>query len=109
MWDELAAELADPGGRRRQVLDGLRHLLRTRAAHAAFHPAAPQRWPASPTNVAAVVRTTPTHEVLCLHHVGGAPQALDGARLLGRRWPAGARDLLRGGPVPDGARVPGGP
>ena len=101
VWDELAAELADPGGRRRQVLDGLRHLLRTRAANAAFHPAAAQRWPASPTNVAAVVRTAPSHEVLCLQHVGGPPQALDGAALLGRRWPAGARDLLRGAPVAD--------
>ncbi len=102
VWEELAAELEHPDGRRRQVLDGLRHLLRTRAAHAAFHPAAPQRWPKAPSNVAALVRSTPTHEVLCLHHVGGPPQAVDGARLLGRRWPAGARDLLRGGSVSDG-------
>lgn len=101
VWDELVAELADPLGRRRQVLDGLRHLLRTRAAHAAFHPAAPQRWPEAPASVAALVRSTPTHDVLCVHHVGGPPLAVDGARLLGRRWPMGARDLLRGGSVSD--------
>ena len=99
VWDELAAELADPAGRRRQVLDGLRHLLRTRAAHAAFHPAARQRWPEAPPNVAALVRSAPDRDVLCLHHVGGPPQAVDGARMLGRRWPPGARDLLRGDTV----------
>jgi glucosylglycerate phosphorylase len=101
VWDELVAELAHPAGRRRQVLDGLRHLLRARAAHDAFHPAAPQRWPEAPPNVAAIVRSTPTHDVLCLQHVGGPPLAVDGARLLGRPWPAGARDLLRGGAVAD--------
>jgi hypothetical protein len=87
------------------VLDGLRQLLRTRAAPAAFHPAAPQRWPEAPMNVAAVVRSTPTHDVLCLQHVGGPACSVDGGRLLGRRWPAGARDLLRGGSVSD-AHVP---
>lgn len=102
VWEELTAELVDPRGRRRQVLDGVRHLLRTRAAHAAFHPAAPQRWPDAPLSVAAVVRSTPTHDVLCLQHVGGPPSTIDGARLLGRRWPAGAHDLLRGASVPDG-------
>ena len=101
VWEELTAELADPLGRRRQVLDGLRHLLRTRAAHRAFHPAAPQRWPEAPMNVAAIVRSTPTHDVLCLHQVGGPSCSVDGARLLGRRWATGARDLLRGGSVPD--------
>jgi sucrose phosphorylase len=101
VWDALVAELADPRGRRRQVLEGLRHLLRTRAAHAAFHPAAPQRWPEAPPNVAAIVRSTPTHDVLCLQHVGGPPRGVDGGQLLGRRWPSGARDLLRGGGVPD--------
>ncbi|MFN2323577.1 MAG: sugar phosphorylase [Trueperaceae bacterium] len=100
-WDELVAELADPRGRRRQVLDGLRHLLRTRAAHPAFHPAAPQRWPEAPANVAAIVRSTPTHDVVCLHHVGGPACSVDAARLLGRRWPMGARDLVRGEGVPD--------
>lgn len=100
-WTALNAELADPDHRRRRVLDGLRHLLRARGAHAAFDPAAPQRWPDAPAPVAAVVRSSFEDDVLCLTHVGDRPVRVDGAALLGRAWPAGARDLLRGAPVPD--------
>ncbi len=99
-WSSLAADLADPRHRRRRVLDGLRHLLLVRAAHEAFDPAAPQRWPHAPASVAAVVRSARGTDVLCLHHVGGPGVRLDAASLLGRSWPANARDLLTGAPVP---------
>jgi sucrose phosphorylase len=40
----LESELADPGSLRRQVIDGLKRMLRTRASEPAFHPNARQRW-----------------------------------------------------------------
>jgi hypothetical protein len=92
----------DPDGRRRRVLDGMRALLRTRAAHTAFHPSSPARWPDAPPSVAAVLRGAPGDEVLALQHLAGHGVRVDGAALLGRRWPAGARDLLTDAPVPDG-------
>jgi glucosylglycerate phosphorylase len=92
----LLAELADPAHRRRQVLDGMRRLLRARATHPAFHPQAPARWPEAPPAVAATVRGAPGAEVLALHNLGADGVAVDGAALLGRRWPAVARDLLSG-------------
>ena len=99
----LQAELADPGHRRRQVLDGMRRLLRARGAHPSFHPHAPARWPDAPPSVAAVVRGAPGAEVLAVQNLAAAGVAVDGAGLLGRRWPAAARDLLTGERVTDGA------
>lgn len=107
-WAVLAAELADPGHRRRRTLDGMRRLLRARAAHPAFHPQAPARWPEAPRSVAAVVRAGPRADVLALHELAGHGVQVDGAALAGRRWPAGARDLLRGDQVAD-ARIALGP
>jgi sucrose phosphorylase len=104
----LQAELADPGHRRRRVLDGMRRLLRARGAHPAFHPQAPARWPDAPPSVAAVVRGTPGAEVLALQNLGAAGVSVDGAALLGRPWPAGARDLLSGEPAPTGEIALGG-
>jgi len=104
----LQAELGDPGHRRRMVLDGMRRLMRARAAHPAFHPQAPARWPEAPPSVAAVLRGTPGNEVLALHNLGVDGVAVDGVALLGRRWPAGARDLLTGEPVPTGGIALGG-
>lgn len=100
-WAALEAELADPSHRRRRTLDGMRRLLRARSAHGAFHPQAPARWPEAPPSVAAVVRSGRQAEVLALHEVGGRSVRVDGATLAGRGWPAGARDLLRGGQVRD--------
>jgi glucosylglycerate phosphorylase len=99
----LQAELADPGHRRRRVLDGMRRLLRARGAHPSFHPHAPARWPDAPPSVAAVVRGVAGAEVLAVQNLAAAGVAVDGAGLLGRSWPAAARDLLTGEPVPDGA------
>ncbi|MBW6454425.1 MAG: hypothetical protein K0A98_00935, partial [Trueperaceae bacterium] len=104
----LQAELAAPGHRRRRVLDGMRRLLRARAAHPAFHPQAPARWPEAPPAVAATVRGAPGAEVLALQNLGAAGAAVDGAAMLGRRWPTGARDLLTGAPVPTGDLALGG-
>jgi glucosylglycerate phosphorylase len=104
----LQAELADPGHRRRRVLDGMRRLLRARGAHPAFHPQAPARWPDAPPSVAAVVRGAPGAEVLALQNLGAAGVSVDGAALLGRPWPVGARDLLSGEPAPTGEIALGG-
>ncbi len=98
----LLAELSDPGHRRSQVLYGMRRLLRARAGHPAFHPQAAVRWPDAPAPVAAVLRTAGGSEVLALQSFARAGLRLDGAALLGRAWPAGARDLLADTPVPDG-------
>jgi len=104
----LAAQLADPGHRRRRVLDGMRGLLRVRGGHPAFHPQAPARWPEAPPSVAAVVREAAGGELLALHNLGAAGVAVDVGALLGRRWPARARDLLTGDAVPTAAIALGG-
>jgi len=104
----LQAELGDPRHRRSQVLRGMRRLLRARAAHPAFHPHAPARWPEAPPSVAAVVRRSPDAEVLALHNLGPSGVAVDAAALLRRRWPDGVLDLLTGGRVP-GATIALGP
>jgi len=98
----LEAELADPDHRRSQVLRGMRRLLRARAGHPAFHPQAPVAWPDAPAPVAAVLRRAGGSEVLALQSFGREGLRVDGTTLIGRAWPAGARDLLAGAPVPNG-------
>ena len=98
----LQADLADPGHRRARVLHGMRRLLRARAGHPAFHPQASAAWPEAPAQVAAVVRRAGGSEVLALQSFGRDGLRVDGATLIGRAWPAGARDLLAGTPVPNG-------
>jgi glucosylglycerate phosphorylase len=96
----LSTELVDPEGRRRRVLDGMRAMLQARARHAAFHPAAPARWPsAAPPSVAAVVRSAADGEVLALHNLAPTGVHVDLRQLLARDLPARARDLLTDAPV----------
>jgi glucosylglycerate phosphorylase len=98
----LQADLSDPDHRRSQVLHGMRRLLRARARHPAFHPQAPAVWPDAPAPVAAVRRRAGGSEVLALQSFGREGLRVDGAALLARAWPVGARDLLAGTPVTDG-------
>lgn len=96
----LTWELADTGGRRARVLEGLRALLAVRAAEAAFHPFAPMDVLDAPAGQLVVLRTPldgegPTGSVLCAQDVSGTGVTLrvdvplpEGTRL---------RDLLDGG------------
>ena len=95
--DPFVAELAAPG-RRRAVFERLAHLLRLRAAHAAFHPLGRQTVVAAGPAVFALRRAAldGSAPALCLHNVSALPQVahLDPAALA---WPApAARDLIDG-------------
>ncbi len=97
--DELEAELAQPGSRRRQVLDGLRALLTARRAEPAFHPSGPQRVLPTPAPVLGLERFSPDGRrcVLALTNVSGRPQTL---RLGPAPWlSATFVDLLEGDKV----------
>ena len=87
----LQRELADPGGRRRQVLDGFRGLLQWRRHYDAFHPNAPQRVLETQAGVFALVREG-CDTVVCVHNLTMRPQTV-GARILGVET---ATDLLSG-------------
>lgn len=75
---ELEQELARESSLRRRVFDGMLHLLRARAAHPAFHPAAPQRVLDLGPQVFALLRGEAGKggRVLCLHPVAGEPLTL---------------------------------
>jgi glucosylglycerate phosphorylase len=68
-WCALTAELADPGHRRRLVLDGFRRLMAVRARHSAFHPQAPQSLPDAPDELLVVRRRGVASEVLCVQNL----------------------------------------
>lgn len=76
--EELEAELARPGSRRRQVLDGLRHLVTTRRGEPAFHPSGPQHVLETPASVLGLERISPDgrRRVIALTNVSGRPQSL---------------------------------
>ena len=75
----LEAELAQPGGLRRQVLDRLLALTTVRVGEPAFHPAAPQHVLTGDAAHFAVQRTATPDDgtrgtsVLCVHDVSGSP------------------------------------
>jgi sucrose phosphorylase len=73
--DELVAELAT-GGRRRQVFDGLAHMLRTRARQPAFSPYGDQEVVDLDPRVFAVLRRAGGQELLCVTNVTGEPVPL---------------------------------
>lgn len=71
--ERLAAELADPAGRRRAVLDGWRRRLRMRRSRPAFHPHATQRVLAADPGLLVIERAAAEGcgRVLCVHNVTG--------------------------------------
>ncbi len=80
--DELENELRQPGSLRGLVFDGYRTLLRARATNASFAPAATQQIVSVHPSVFAVLRTSGTDSVLCLHNVSGEPVVVDAAELI---------------------------
>jgi glucosylglycerate phosphorylase len=71
----LVAELDDPAGLRRRVLDGLGARIRARRAEPAFAPAAPQDVLDAPAPVLALRRTRPdgSAQVICVHSSSTEP------------------------------------
>ncbi|MFH0910729.1 MAG: alpha-amylase, partial [Planctomycetota bacterium] len=100
-WDaeELEGVLADTTSPAHRVFTELAHRLRVRAAHPAFHPAAPQRVLDLGEELFALERTAPdgSERVLALHNVQNRRIALPGKRILslleGKKT---ATDLLHG-------------
>ncbi|MEM6457089.1 MAG: alpha-amylase family glycosyl hydrolase [Acidobacteriota bacterium] len=102
----LEAELDDPTSLRRRVLDRLLHLLRVRAAHAAFHPQAPQRVAQGEgvdPGLFALLRGAGDGRVLAVHNVADRAQRLAFPPALMARAADGLRNLLADGPMADGA------
>ncbi len=72
---DLEAALADSSTRTHRVFEGYAELLRARASHPAFDPAAPQRVLEAPPGVFALERgSSGTGRVACLVNVTAAPQ-----------------------------------
>jgi glucosylglycerate phosphorylase len=102
----LAAELAQPDGRRAQVLARLSSLLRVRRRERAFHPQASQRVLDLGPGAFALVREDPEGAVVCVHDIGGEGLSVDHqalAALVG--WSGSAHDLLGGPALTPGGRV----
>ncbi len=74
--DELEQSLADSSSLRHQVFYPYLHLIRTRAAHPAFHPNGAQEVLFGNRALFTLVRTSPDggEQVLCIHNVSGAAQ-----------------------------------
>ncbi len=91
----LARELAQPGGRRRRVYDGMMALLRARARTAAFHPQQPQHVLDLGPAVFALWRGAPAAagSVLALHEIAGREARL---RVSWPGPPARLTDVLTG-------------
>ena len=72
----LEQALADPSSLRHRVFYPYLHLIRTRAAHRAFHPNSAQQIVSLHPAVFGLLRTTPDEHdmVLCIHNVSSASQ-----------------------------------
>jgi len=72
--DELERELADSSSLRHQVFYPYLHLIRTRAAHPAFHPNGPQQVLSIHPALFVLLRTASDGDtaLLCLHNVSNA-------------------------------------
>jgi glycosidase len=104
---ELERALADPSSLRRQVFYPYLHLIRTRAAHPAFHPNGPQRVLSVHPALFVLLRsaTDGSEALLCVHNVSDGAQSLR-VDLDALPFPhAGCvRDIIAGGTFPvDGA------
>jgi len=107
---ELERELADPSSLRHRVFYPYLHLIRTRAAHPAFHPNGPQQVLSGLSGIEALfalVRTSPDGDerVLCIHNVSDAAQPFRAnLKALSIRHAGALRDVISGTsyPVDDG-------
>ena len=74
----LEQALADPASLRHRVLYPYLHLIRTRAAHRAFHPNGPQQVLSLPPALFVLIRSSPdgSKMLLCVHNVSGSGQPL---------------------------------
>jgi sucrose phosphorylase len=76
--DRLERELADPASLRHQVLSPYLHLIRTRAAHPAFHPSGAQQVLFLDPALFVLLRSAPdgSELLLCIHNVSDAERLL---------------------------------
>jgi sucrose phosphorylase len=76
---DLETRLLDAGSREAEIFMRLKHLLRARGAHAAFHPHGKQQVLDLDPHIFALWRSSPGDDdfVLCLHNVSGDLQELD--------------------------------
>jgi len=75
---QLEQALASPSSLRHQVFYPYLHLIRTRAAHRAFHPIGPQRVLSVHSALFTLLRTAPdgSESLLCVHNVSDDEQSL---------------------------------
>jgi len=76
--DRLERELADPASLRHKVLYPYLHIIRTRAAHPAFHPAGSQQVLSLDPALFVLLRGAPdgSESLLCIHNVSNAERIL---------------------------------
>ena len=96
---ELERELADPSSLRHQVFYPYLHLIRTRAAHPAFHPNGPQQVLSIHPALFVLLRTASDGDtsLLCIHNVSNAEIPFS-ANLASLPFPRSGqvRDLITG-------------
>jgi len=101
--DELEQELADPSSLRHKVFYPYLHLIRTRAAHPAFHPNGPQQVLSIHPALFVLLRIAPDGDtsLLCIHNVSNAEQPFS-ANLASLPFPHSGqvRDLITGAAFP---------
>jgi glycosidase len=102
----LEQALADPASLRHRILYSYLHVIRTRAAHRAFHPNGPQQVLSLHPALFVLLRTAPdgSEVLLCVHNVSDSGQSLS-IKLGTLPFPhAGrVRDLITGAAFPVGA------
>ena len=101
--DELERELADLSSLRHQVFYPYLHLIRTRAAHPAFHPNGPQQVLSVHPALFVLLRTTPDGDtsLLCIHNVSNAEIPFSASLALFPFPHSGqVRDLITGATFP---------
>ena len=76
--DRLEREVADPASLRHKVLYPYLHIIRTRAAHPAFHPAGSQQVLSLDPTLFVLLRGAPdgSESLLCIHNVSNAERLL---------------------------------
>ncbi len=96
-WDELIRAIEDPDTRQARVFFRLRHLLKIRRRHPAFHPHGLQKIIQYAPEVFSVLRVSPDERdtVLCLHNVSGRRISLNGFPISDERFQS-PRNLING-------------
>jgi len=97
--DELERSLANPSSLRHKVFYPYLHLIRTRAAHPAFHPNGAQEVLFGSEALFVLVRTSPEgdEKVLCIHNVSDTVQSFRAdLKALSIRHAGALRDVISG-------------